>query len=185
MQVSNPTETQEVDQKPMLCRVYAFTGNCPFLSSCHYRHDTPFKTETKQTDAAGNQSKPKPKPLKKPGTKQGDGNKFKEFKPPENGTSDLKDFLDKAHTAEEEEKINEFDTGFNDHDDYDDEVFLDNGGDEIEYIGRDNAFFYEVSKDCQCCKGHVYNCSGETCMLLGSCFCYEMEASEKLYAANK
>ena len=26
-------------------------------------------------------------------------------------------------------------------------------------------------KDCPCCKGFVYNCNGDTCTLLGQCYC--------------
>jgi len=35
----------------------------------------------------------------------------------------------------------------------------------------DDNLFYVSFKDCECCKGYVYNCKGNTCKFLGACYC--------------
>jgi hypothetical protein len=37
--------------------------------------------------------------------------------------------------------------------------------------------------NCECCKGNVYECEGETCVQLGSCYCLvkiEIERDSKI-----
>ena len=34
-------------------------------------------------------------------------------------------------------------------------------------------------KDCKCCYGFVYNCKGDTCAMLGQCFCKMKDDIEK------
>ncbi len=36
---------------------------------------------------------------------------------------------------------------------------------------EDENKFYPKYKNCQCCKGYVYKCNGDTCKSLGQCYC--------------
>ena len=36
---------------------------------------------------------------------------------------------------------------------------------------EDENKFYLKYKNCQCCKGYVYKCNGDTCKSLGQCYC--------------
>ena len=36
---------------------------------------------------------------------------------------------------------------------------------------EDENKFYSKYKNCQCCKGYVYKCNGDTCKSLGQCYC--------------
>lgn len=37
----------------------------------------------------------------------------------------------------------------------------------------------ERFKNCTCCKGEIYNCKGDTCKILGVCYCYLHEELEE------
>ena len=175
MQVTESKKLKESDKKEHLCRVFILTGNCPNLNTCQCKHELASKEfeEKKQSDNVVTQSKPKPKPLLKKPTKQ------KEFMPTQEGSATMKEFLGSTQKEEEKHEDNGFFNGIVDDDD--NEVFLDNGGDELEFISRDPTLFYEAFKGCHCCKGHVYNCEGQTCLILGSCFCYGMEQNDKIF----
>ena len=36
---------------------------------------------------------------------------------------------------------------------------------------EDGEKWYPKYKDCECCKGYVYNCKGDVCQSLGQCYC--------------
>ena len=42
---------------------------------------------------------------------------------------------------------------------------------EIEEDSEDEDKWFPDYKDCKCCRGFVYNCQGETCILMGQCYC--------------
>ena len=42
---------------------------------------------------------------------------------------------------------------------------------EMEEDSEDEDKWFPDYKDCKCCHGFVYNCQGETCILMGQCYC--------------
>jgi hypothetical protein len=40
--------------------------------------------------------------------------------------------------------------------------------------------WYPEYKDCECCKGYVNRCEGETCIYLGKCFCKVSREADKM-----
>lgn len=37
---------------------------------------------------------------------------------------------------------------------------------------------YEKYRNCECCKGIVFNCNGVVCEQLGRCYCYQRDQAE-------
>ena len=38
-------------------------------------------------------------------------------------------------------------------------------------LSDDEDKWFPMYRDCECCKGFVYNCKGEACVDLGQCYC--------------
>ena len=56
----------------------------------------------------------------------------------------------------------------------------------LEEVETDDAFvYYEEHHNCDCCHGHVYNCSGETCSYLGECICIASASAKKIYESSQ
>ena len=36
----------------------------------------------------------------------------------------------------------------------------------------ENTIFIKEMEDCECCRGFVEECKGQTCKILGQCFCF-------------
>ena len=118
--------------------------------------------------------------------KDGDGGKKKlklagskqDFKPTTGGAAN--DFLGKF----EEEKGNLQGDSFQEGDTFDD--LLEEGlyYDDL-YIDHDPMHYHEPSKGCTCCNGHIFNCDGQICQNLESCFCYALEEDEKAYQQSR
>ena len=43
--------------------------------------------------------------------------------------------------------------------------------DSLDSDSADEDKWYPKYKDCECCKGYVYNCKGDVCQSLGQCYC--------------
>mmetsp|Transcript_25607 Transcript_25607/g.29756 ORF Transcript_25607/g.29756 Transcript_25607/m.29756 type:complete len:123 (-) Transcript_25607:190-558(-) len=50
--------------------------------------------------------------------------------------------------------------------------FPDSDEEVAHYMDQPELIYYDEYKDCDCCKGHVYNCEGEVCQEIGECYCY-------------
>mmetsp|Transcript_8427 Transcript_8427/g.9525 ORF Transcript_8427/g.9525 Transcript_8427/m.9525 type:complete len:199 (+) Transcript_8427:45-641(+) len=192
-----------------LCKVFLMTGNCPVLESCKQEHPqkkpqenklrkklgkpkagnefvpTTSETETKKTEPSEEQttteSTTKSEPLEETKVgekKEGEGAKKKlklptkseEFKVSE-GT-DAKEFMQATAMDYDDSEVY-------------DEVHWDEGSDDMFAMDRDPMTFHEPSKNCSCCKGHIYNCDGEICQNLESCFCYALEEDEQAYQESR
>ena len=46
-------------------------------------------------------------------------------------------------------------------------------------LSDDEDKWFPMYKDCECCKGFVYNCKGEACVDLGQCYCKMKDECDK------
>lgn len=51
------------------------------------------------------------------------------------------------------------------------EEFEDDLLEQLDYNEEDQGEWVKECQDCSCCQGWVYNCSGEACKYLNSCYC--------------
>ena len=46
-------------------------------------------------------------------------------------------------------------------------------------LSDDEDKWFPMYRDCECCKGFVYNCKGEACVDLGQCYCKMKDECDK------
>lgn len=90
--------------------------------------------------------------------------------------------------ANEEQKVEQGDDSYSEEmlDAFEEEaIYWNDDRDDVFYMERDPMYFHEGSKSCTCCKGHIYNCDGDICQNLESCFCYALEEDEATYQETR
>lgn len=76
---------------------------------------------------------------------------------------------------EEDDEIDDDEDINNDNNDNEIEDMIANEQFGAEDDESDDEKWYPKYKDCSCCKGYVYKCTGDVCNSLGSCFCKAQE----------
>ena len=55
----------------------------------------------------------------------------------------------------------------------------------VDDISDDEDKWFPLYRDCECCKGFVFNCKGEACADLGQCYCKMKDECDKKLDENK